>query len=184
MIEINLLSPKDVLPAREARLRWQLLAASFLLGVVVASVFGVAYVLERVSLARVSSLEASKASLSSQFSADLPKLSMLVGLKDKASGITKVKQIRPDLSLAIMRFNGFTVDGVGISKLSVSADGALTFGALVRDENALSAYLGRLTSGEGRKFLTSLSISSLTMTGSGGFSFSATSTFDKAQLFK
>lgn len=179
MIEINLLPEQTILSLKEKRLVSLLAIWSVVVGSIVAALFGGVFLVDRLVTARHVSMEQQYQELSNQFEGNLPRLVLLVGLKDKITGIKKVLAVRPDLPEAIEELKTFFVDGVEMTRVEMSAEGGLRFDVNARNGAVLNEFLDRVQSPMGKRFFKSLSVSGLTMNGDGGFSFSVGSSFNK-----
>jgi hypothetical protein len=178
MIDINLLPPANLLTARQKQLGSQLLVAAVSFGLVILLALAMAFSLEFVGKSRLTALSTTRTDLGGRFEANVLKLERLFSLKDKIIGIRKVQSVRPDPTLAISKLTALSVDGVGMTKMSLSADGSLSFAVTVRDVAALSAYLSKLESEEARRFFKELHVQNLQMNQDGAFSFSVVSIFN------
>lgn len=182
MIDINLLPSKTLLSARAQRWEKNIFLAAFILTTVVVVSGAVLFGLERWALSRISILEQQRQESLTRFNNEIPKLEMLLSLKDKIAGIKRVQTIRPNLSVAISRQQGLLVDGVATTRMTVSSDGNMSFDVTIRDVKALSDYLTKLDSDEARDFFKAVTISGLQMGKDNGFAFSVAAQFDKDKL--
>ncbi len=179
MIDINLLVSSDLLSLSQKILKKNLAIICLVLTVVV--IFGgvIIFSIDRWSMSRLTEIKVHRQELQNQFSNDLPKLEMLLSLKDKLAGIKRVISSRPNLSVAISKQQAMLLPGIATSNFTVSSDGSMKFDVTVPNFKILSDYLTKLETDQAREFFKQLKISSLQMAKDGSFAFSVTATFDK-----
>lgn len=182
MIDINLLPPRDLTFEKENELRSRLIWIALVSGGAILALFLVIFFLGVFATSQVANLEGQRSKLLSNFEADVPKLEMLLSLSDKIKGIKKVRTIRPNLSLAITKLQALSVEGISMSRFSISSSGSLNIDAAARDGTALSSYLANLESKNSRDFFVDLTISGLQSTRDGGFQFVIEAKFDGSKL--
>lgn len=184
MIDINLLVSSDLLTLNQKLFKKNLGIVCLVLTMVV--IFGgtIIFGVDQLSLARLREIKSHRQELQDQFSNDLPKLEMLLSLKDKLAGIRQVISTRPNLSAAISRQQATLSPGITMSNFTVNSDGNMDFDVKAANFKILSDYLTKLETEKEMEFFKQLKISSLQMGKDGSFAFSIFATFDKNILLE
>ena len=179
MIDINLLVSSDVLSLSQKIFKKNLAVVCLVLTFVV--IFGGAIIfgIDQLSTTRLAQIKSHRQELQNQFASDLPKLEMLLSLKDKLAGINRVISTRPNLSTAISKQQEMLLPGISTTNFTVSSDGSMNFNVKIANYKILSDYLTELETEKSRDFFKQLKISSLQMGKDGSFDFSINAVFDK-----